>query len=60
LGQEWASEEAEVRLARAEEGKPVEYGKYYHKQKLAIGYKPDTVDELDGPTLALEEEEEDE
>jgi hypothetical protein len=58
--QEWAAEEAEVRLQRLEEGKPVEYGKFYHKQTGQGGFKVQSVAELDGPATEVEEEEEEE
>lgn len=57
--QEWAAEEAKVRLARIEDGKDIEYGKVYHKQALAAGYKEPSAVDADSPPAEVEEEEED-
>jgi hypothetical protein len=56
--QEWAAEEAEERLARAEDGKSVEYGKFYHKQMGSHGFKSQSVAELDGPVTEVEVDDE--
>lgn len=55
--QEWAAEEAEVRLARMDDGKDIEYGKVYHKQTLAAGFKENSALEADAPPAEVEEEE---
>lgn len=54
--QEWAAEEAEVRLARLDDGKEVEYGKIYQKQALAAGFKSPSALEADSPPSSEEEE----
>lgn len=58
--QEWAAEEAEARVQRLEDGKPIEYGKYYHKQLLAWGYKPSNADTHDLASEVVDDEEEEE
>lgn len=54
--QEWAAEEAEVRLARMDDGKEIQYGKFYHKQALAGGFKEPSALEADSPPSEVEEE----
>ena len=54
--QEWAADEAEERLARIDEGKDVEYGKIYHKQLMAVGYKEYSALNADSPPEEIEEE----
>lgn len=54
--QEWAADEAEERLARIDEGKDVVYGKIYHKQFMAVGYKEYSALNADSPPEEIEED----
>jgi hypothetical protein len=46
-----------VRLARIDDGKDIEYGRVYHKQQLAAGFKEPSALEADTPPAEIEEEE---
>ncbi len=46
-----------MRLARIEDGKNVEYGKVYHKQQLAAGFKEPSAVDADSPPAESEAEE---
>lgn len=45
-----------MRLARLDDGKDVDYGKVYHKQALAAGFKEPSALDADAPPEEVEEE----